>query len=174
VTRVRRNWGATGRVAPGISARGSHRTVRNNLSLHGSCRSGHQTVETVLTQMHAKPNSPAPRHLGNLANPLCGTAVHSLRLLRALSQINRESHRRRSRLFSQDGTHAVADSGSLSATARDPSWITMRGPTTVVRRPKILGRGVHATSGSSSLVLHPAKLVPVRLIRRLVDHEFQR
>ncbi|MEU7864197.1 radical SAM protein, partial [Nonomuraea sp. NPDC049141] len=30
--------GATGRVAPGVSARGSHRTVRNNLSLHGSCR----------------------------------------------------------------------------------------------------------------------------------------
>jgi hypothetical protein len=43
--------GATGRVAPGISARGSHRTVHNNLSLHGSCRSGHQTVGTVLTQI---------------------------------------------------------------------------------------------------------------------------
>jgi hypothetical protein len=38
------------RVAGGISAPGSHGTVRNNLSLHGSCRSGHQTAGIQVTQ----------------------------------------------------------------------------------------------------------------------------
>jgi hypothetical protein len=36
--------GRVWRVAGGISAPGSHGTVRNNLSLHGSYRSGHQTA----------------------------------------------------------------------------------------------------------------------------------
>ena len=35
-----------GRVAPGISARGSHRSVRKPLDLHGSCHSVHQTLGT--------------------------------------------------------------------------------------------------------------------------------
>jgi hypothetical protein len=38
------------RVAGGISAPGSHGTVRNDLSLYGSCRPGHQTAGTVFTQ----------------------------------------------------------------------------------------------------------------------------
>ena len=38
------------RVAGGISAPGSQGTVRNNLSLHGSCRSGHQTAGIQVTQ----------------------------------------------------------------------------------------------------------------------------
>ena len=33
---------SAGRVAPGISARGSHRSVRDNLSSYGSCCSGHR------------------------------------------------------------------------------------------------------------------------------------
>jgi hypothetical protein len=33
-----------GRVARGISAPGSHRSVRNSLPLHGSCRPGHLTA----------------------------------------------------------------------------------------------------------------------------------
>jgi hypothetical protein len=39
------------RVAPGVSSRGSHRTVRKPLGLYGSCRSGHQTALTVFTQV---------------------------------------------------------------------------------------------------------------------------
>lgn len=34
------------RVAPGISARGSHRSVRKPLDLHGSCHPVHQTLGT--------------------------------------------------------------------------------------------------------------------------------
>lgn len=34
------------RVAPGISARGSHRSVRKPLDLHGSCHPHHQTLGT--------------------------------------------------------------------------------------------------------------------------------
>ncbi|GLV88365.1 hypothetical protein Slala03_80540 [Streptomyces lavendulae subsp. lavendulae] len=38
------------RVAGGITAPGSHGTVRNNLSLYGSCCPGHQTTGTLGTQ----------------------------------------------------------------------------------------------------------------------------
>jgi hypothetical protein len=38
------------RVAGGIAAPGSHGTVRNDLSLYGSCCPGHQTTGTVGTQ----------------------------------------------------------------------------------------------------------------------------
>src|SRR3954468_22674771 len=38
------------RVARGVSAPGSHRTVRKPLDLYGSYRSGHQTAGSVLTQ----------------------------------------------------------------------------------------------------------------------------
>ena len=39
------------RVAPGISARGSHRSVRKPLGLYGSCHSVHQTLGTEGTQI---------------------------------------------------------------------------------------------------------------------------
>jgi hypothetical protein len=39
-----------GRVAGGVSPSGSHRTVRNSLPLHGSCRPGHQTGGIEVTQ----------------------------------------------------------------------------------------------------------------------------
>jgi hypothetical protein len=38
------------RVAGGVAAPGSHRTVRNDLPLYGSCCPGHQTAGTVGTQ----------------------------------------------------------------------------------------------------------------------------
>jgi transposase len=44
------------RVAGGISAPGSHGTVRNNLSLHGSCRSGHQRAGIQVTQAQCAKN----------------------------------------------------------------------------------------------------------------------
>ncbi len=36
----------------GIAPPGSHGTVRNNLSLHGSCRPGHQTCGTAAVHVH--------------------------------------------------------------------------------------------------------------------------
>jgi hypothetical protein len=47
VDRMRHNR----RVAPGISARGSHRSVRKPLGLYGSCHSVHQTLGTEGTQI---------------------------------------------------------------------------------------------------------------------------
>jgi hypothetical protein len=73
------------RVAPGISARGSHRSVRKPLGLYGSCHPVHQTPETEGTHTQCANirgnRSTIPRQHRN-AFPFARSRLYFLRIQR--------------------------------------------------------------------------------------------